>query len=92
MYFIQRTIQLNTLGPDFPWFWERQRKERAGVRRETRKRLAVGRILRVTARESSVKFSLCLCAPRHIEIKVKVQSEVKVGERVKLGFIPKGCP
>lgn len=32
-----------------------------------------------------------LC-PGHIEIKVKVQSEVKVGEGVRLGSIPKGCP
>lgn len=27
-----------------------------------------------------------------IEIKVRVQSEVKVGEGVRLGSIPKGCP
>lgn len=32
-----------------------------------------------------------LC-PGHIEIKVRIQSEVKVGEGVRLGSVPKGCP
>lgn len=51
--------------------------------------MVVGRILRVVARESSVKFSLCPCAPRHVEIKVRVQSKVKVGKELNCALSPK---
>lgn len=34
-------------------------------------------------------MSLC---PGHVESKVRVQSEVKAGERVRLSSVPKSCP